>query len=308
MGNRRQYSSNFGNSAAIEHVRAFEEYSRKLGPIVTDVQSAFFDLKEDQLKDLLIRYGADHGVKAQNYAQETYPLWKHGVRKMSGQTMERLLNLVPKYLSTDERYKITKRLCLHHTEKQLVNIRINKEEISEGIKKIDAVLDSFIVSQSIKHLPSHVTDTATWLNDDDVTVSRTLLSRIDHEESLLVKAIVNKNRENLIRILNDKAVNSLTETIEFPTGTITITLYKDSFCVVASYLYESTSHADVLSLRKFRDRHLVSFALGQRFVHWYYLNGTAMVEFLKSHKMISKVIKALLGVCVRIIERSERRG
>ncbi|MFT6835525.1 MAG: hypothetical protein ACJA0H_001565, partial [Francisellaceae bacterium] len=163
MRRRKSY-----NSQAAEHIRAFNEFSRKLGPVVKDIQVAFFDLPPSELDDLLSRYGQVHGFKPEQYARETFQLWKSGSRKMSGQTIERLLNLVPKYLSYDERYEITKRLCGYHSKKESVHIRINKEDVNEGIAKIDEALKLFEISDILKALPEHVTESATWLNDDDV--------------------------------------------------------------------------------------------------------------------------------------------
>jgi hypothetical protein len=297
MRHRQRY-----NSQAAEHVKAFNEFSQKLGPVVKDVQAAFFDLPSSELDDLLSRYGQIYGAKPEQYARETFQAWKSRSRKMSGQTIERLLNLVPKYLSYDERYEITKRLCEFHSKKESVHIRINKENVSEGVTKLDEALKLFEVSDLLKALPEHVTDSATWLNDDDIIATRALLAKIEQEETAIIKAITERNRLPLIELLYDDSVKNLNETIEFPTGTIHINLYKDSFCVVASYVYESSEHQNVLALRKFRDQTLVNLPYGQAVINSYYKNGMNVVKLLKKNTMLAKFIKFMLNSFVNILK------
>ncbi|USE39510.1 CFI-box-CTERM domain-containing protein [Endozoicomonas sp. SCSIO W0465] len=305
MGYRRRYSS--GQSQAIEHVRAFNAFSAKLGPVVKDVQGAFFDLSNRQLNELFSRYGEEHSLKAENYARETFPRWKSGATKMSGQTMERLLNLVPKYLTFDQRYEILKRLCLHFEEKgKNEYVRVDKDDIQAGINKLDTAIASFLDFDILKHLPSHVTETATWLNDNDVVASRALLSQIDQERARQIKAIVDKNRPHLIKMLQYPNNTRFRERIEFPNGGITVELYKDSFCVVASYLYDSPEHPDVRALRKFRNDYLLENKLGTLFVDWYYRKGSSVVVFLKNHKLIGKAVKSLLAAFVYCIKRNNK--
>lgn len=303
MAYKKTGYKSYANNDAIEHVQAFNEFSRKLGPVVEEVQSAFYQLNEKELNDLLIRYKSSYGWKASEYAREALPLWASGKRKMSGQTMERLLNLVPRYLSTEKKYEITKRLCFHHAKKEIIEIRIKKDDVSAGIKELDTALDRFKSLQPMKHLPKEVTDTATWLNDDDVAVARGLLARLDNEETLLVQSIVEENRANLVRSLREESITSLKETIVFPLGEIRVVSYKDSYCIVATYLYDSPLHSDVLFLRQFRDEVLLTFDTGERFVDWYYENGCILVSFLERHRALSATSKLSLQAVVKVLRR-----
>ena len=302
MSYRRRYSPR--SSQAIEHVRAFNAFSAKLGPIVKDVQSAFFDLNGGQLNDLFKRYGQEHSLKAENYARETFPKWKSGYTKMSGQTMERLLNLVPKYLTFDQRYHILKRLCEHFENKDKNKyIRINKDDVQAGIRELDAAIETFLTFDILKHLPEHVTETATWLNDNDVVASRALLSQIDKERAKQVKSIAENGKPHLVNMLQHPNNRRLRERLEFPNGAITIELYEDSFCVVASYLYKSPEHPDVKVLRKFRNDYLLDNRLGVLLIDWYYENGMTLVLFLNKYKLISKITKKALAVFVYLLKR-----
>ena len=76
------------------------------GDAVYDIRKAFFMLDKDALDDLFADYGASYGQPAEKYARQTFPNWKSGRTNLSGQTMERLVELVPPYLSPEARWNV----------------------------------------------------------------------------------------------------------------------------------------------------------------------------------------------------------
>jgi hypothetical protein len=52
------------------------------------------------------------------------------------------------------------------------------------------------------------------------------------------------------------------------------------FCAVATWAFESSQAVEVVRLRRFRDRHLLSNAAGRWFVRFYYRYGSDLADFL----------------------------
>jgi len=76
------------------------------GSAVSAIRHAFLNLDKNALDKLLLRYGKIYGNSAERYARKTFPDWQIGLTILSGQTMERLIELVPPYLSPDQRFLI----------------------------------------------------------------------------------------------------------------------------------------------------------------------------------------------------------
>ncbi len=65
-------------------------------------------------------------------------------------------------------------------------------------------------------------------------------------------------------------------------------------CFIASAAYGSYSSPEVLILRDFRDRYLLTTRAGRMFVKWYYRNSPAAAALLNSHPEYKPVVRALL--------------
>jgi hypothetical protein len=229
---RRRYGYDYGQQAAIRHVQAFRELERKLGPIVPDVKEAFLNLGNSDCNRLLAKYGDLYGQKAQDYAQQTYSKWGSGQVKMSGMVAERLINLLPPYLKFEDRYMMVEKLCNHHAKNLYQSVKINLKkpelglhELNQSIKK---VLD--ISAESTKYLPQHVIDTIKWLNDDDMTVSRQMLSEIDMKRNANSLVLAEKEFKNIMeQVKNVKGEAHFSQRIELAGGTIVVSGEKKSF-------------------------------------------------------------------------------
>ena len=65
-------------------------------------------------------------------------------------------------------------------------------------------------------------------------------------------------------------------------------------CFIATAAYGSYSAPEVLALRAFRDRYLLSNAPGRRFVEWYYRRGPAAAALLNAHTAWKPAVRAAL--------------
>jgi hypothetical protein len=297
---RRRYRNynNRSNNAAVIHVQKYNALSNRLGPVVDEMKKAFFDLLDEDFNRLIVRYRSNYGASAAEYATEALPNWKSGRTKMSGQTMERLINLVPKYLTYDQRYNMVSRLCKHHRKIKHQTIRVNIDKPEEGLKEFEAGLESFYASATLMNLPDHVIETLTWINDDDVIVARALLAQVEKVEADEVREIAKKNREEIRRLITNQGISNFRENIIFPNGKLTIYSYKDSFCVIATTVYGSSNHPQVVKLRIFRNKHLTTNRLGRKITSFYYDNGYILASLIGKYGLTKSITKHILSIFI----------
>lgn len=301
---RRKYKNNNTRyyNAAIEHVQKYNDLSYRLGPVVDEMKKAFFNLSDENFKHLMERYRSNHGASAADYAAAALPNWKSGHTKMSGQTMERLINLVPKYLTYDQRYNMVYGLCKHHRKKESLTIRVNIDKPEEGLKEFEIALESFYTSSILMNLPDHVMETLTWLNDYDAVMARALLAQVEKVEADNVRAIARKNREEIRCLITNKHISTFSENIIFPNGILTIYSYKDSFCVIATTVYGSSNHTQVVKLRNFRNKYLITNCLGRKITSFYYHNGFFIAKLIEKHDASKVMIKLILSIFIIFYE------
>src|SRR5262245_31140650 len=102
MGRYRSYRSRYQRY----NYSKFNQLESMFGDAVGDVRNAFLTLDNDAREALLDDYESFHGDSAARYARNTFPKWQNGTTQLSGQTMERLIELVPPYLSADQRFQL----------------------------------------------------------------------------------------------------------------------------------------------------------------------------------------------------------
>ena len=291
------------NMDAIEHVRQYNELEHQLGPIISDIKNAFLNLPIELLEDLLIPYEKLYGFKAKEYAIDAFPKWKYGRRKMSGQTAKRLLNLVPKYLTTDQRYEIVKKLCEYHIEEKERYLSIDIENPAPALDTFQKYLLEFQDTSYFKYLPEHVLEIATWLNDDDITVTRRLLSEIDQNIYKEVKSYAQIEFDKLHTAINNKSIQAVNYKITFPTGILYIDFFKPGRCFIATAAFRTEDAFPVFFLRYFRDHHLSRKILGRKFIDWYYLNGEKLASLVEKSDLLRLFVKTAITALVFIISK-----
>lgn len=73
---------------------------------------------------------------------------------------------------------------------------------------------------------------------------------------------------------------------------------KNDGCFVATAVYGSYDHPNVLTLRAFRDRVLAKCAAGRRFIGWYYREGPIVADWLNTHSGCKPLVVAPLSALV----------
>ena len=117
-----------GGYWGAHHVSQRQKLSNMFAGIDKDIQIIFFRLNTQSLGTLFKKYGQLHGKNAESYARKTFLNWKTGETVLSGQTAERLLNLIPPYLPQNIKYELIKKLREHYLETQTKHITTTHEK------------------------------------------------------------------------------------------------------------------------------------------------------------------------------------
>src|SRR5260370_40574345 len=112
-----------------------------------------------------------------------YEAWKTGATEMSADLRQRLLALVPPYLSFDQKYALVEQIWLkcrffgsHHF------VVDSQKGIESSLKAIDASLRASLQ----RCVPTKVIEALKWLSDDDAIVGQALVCRFFEREMAIV--------------------------------------------------------------------------------------------------------------------------
>ncbi|HNZ89453.1 MAG TPA: hypothetical protein PKI74_06640, partial [Candidatus Cloacimonas acidaminovorans] len=73
-------------------------------------------------------------------------------------------------------------------------------------------------------------------------------------------------------------------------------------CYIATMVYGSYEHPQVIVLRNFRDNVLNGYSLGRRFISFYYKHSPNWVEKMKDKKFLNKAIKIILNSIIKLLK------
>ncbi|MDB5790017.1 MAG: hypothetical protein JWQ80_41 [Massilia sp.] len=288
----------------------YSALSALFGPMVGQIRTAFLHLEEDALDELLEDYAATHGKSAAIYAQKTYPKWKSGATKLSGQTMERLVALVPPYLSVEQRFELVSAVLKKHKPNIVTtSVRIDVEKPDVGFAELDRVLASMTHEATLAYLPERVLDAAKWLNDDDVTVSRAMLAEAERRENDLIRTSAAKEIALLRRTIESGQVKSASYSVSLPSGRLSVIAFKSSACFIAGVCFGQNSN-EAAYLRNWRDTVLLQSAQGRKFILWYYRHGESISKAIVGSTLLRAGTRRLLKffICtLKSIYRGDNR-
>jgi len=112
-----------------------------------------------------------------------------------------------------------------------------------------------------------------------------------------------------VRKLSKKEIN---QAISFSKGDYSTKIYysgfskkakKKSGCFIATAVYGDSEIYQVRMLRYFRDNHLEKNIFGKLFINAYYKVGPSIAEFISLHHFLVGLIKRILNMVIKIIEK-----
>ncbi len=271
--------------------------------VLREVKSIFFTLDQSSLTRLLNEYGRTHGENARSYAVKTYEDWRSGKVNLSGQTLERLLEKVPRYISASKRFELLKLVVDHNKPRlnQQISISINASEPDAGFQNLYSKIGEVTNPDKLVNIPARTMDAATWLYDDDITVARAMLAQIVQAEDQIKKNSALAEVQLLERTVRSGQISRATQSFRFSNCTVSATVSKPFLgeCFVATAVFEDRMDHRVVVLRQFRDSVLVNHRIGLKFVHWYYKNGKRLASCVESNMLAREITKYCLSFFVR---------
>ena len=184
------------------------QLSTALAGIDKDIEFIFLNLDNRALEAILAQYGRAFGDNAEKYARRTYPLWKKGATRLSGQTAERLLNLLPPFLSQNKRYELIKKLRDHYMSRQRLTEHVTTSP-DDWRQALIPVLTRIVERSRSFKLPEELQRRATC----------------EQEEANLRTAYLDaefRRIDQYVRIIEN--TKSVSHTITLPQGIIHITI------------------------------------------------------------------------------------
>ena len=214
------------------HVSKRRHLTNLFGGIDQDIERAFFALSSSELEALFMVYGRQYGKSAEAYARRTYPQWKSGAVKLSGQTAERLLELLPPRLSKEQRYELIRKLRKHYLKRTNEYVATPPETWRQRV--IPAVEKVIRASRDFK-LPQELYEKATWLTDGDTQAVHRILHSIEEEEARQRTAYLDAEFKRIeVFVANIKTTDSASHTISIPQGDIHVTIQKEKTTLLQS--------------------------------------------------------------------------
>ncbi|MEJ5261475.1 MAG: hypothetical protein WHT45_02255 [Ignavibacterium sp.] len=110
------------------------------------IRKEFFSVNKTTFIQIAELYRSLYGEKPYSYLLEAYNLWKKGERRVSDQTMERILKCVPKYLSKEKKIFILKSEIIQfigRQQKKYENKPINCNQIDDIYKEFFNSIEDF---------------------------------------------------------------------------------------------------------------------------------------------------------------------
>ncbi len=271
------------------------------GGAVSEIRLAFMSLDDDARDELFSDYGARHGESAERYARKTFPKWKSGAINLSGQTMERLVELVPPYLLPEQRFAILQIvLKMHKKRAPSQAIKINVKEPAAGFSALQEALASMSQDDILAHLPESVMKAASWLYDDDITASRAMLAEAERLENDMIRTKAAREIELLRKTISTGQVKAASYSVEMPAGRLNVVAFSPSNCFVATVCF-GESAPETIALRLWRDNYLINKSRGREFIVWYYNNGEKLSQITARFSILKHVMKFSISVFYKML-------
>lgn len=272
------------------------------GGAVDEIKKQFLTFDEGEIDELFIEYGALYGQAAEQYARKTFAKWKVGEVRLSGQTMERLIDLVPPLFNPGQRFSILKLVLKRHKQSGVSHIvKINIKEPSQGFSELQSALASMSHEAVLAHLPEAVMDAASWLYDDDITAARAMLAQAVRAENDLIRSSALREIDLLKKAISSGQVKAATYRVEMPAGTLNVVAYSSSMCFVATACFGQDAPETAI-LRAWRDRYLIERSWGRQFIVWYYNNGERFAALVARSPVLKRLAKMVVGRLAHAVE------
>ncbi|HKG59934.1 MAG TPA: hypothetical protein VKB05_09245 [Pyrinomonadaceae bacterium] len=189
-----------------------------VGGFDRDVLQKFYTLSADQLAQLFNIYSDEYGDGAAAYARKVYDEWKTGAVRPSAQTINRLLDHLPKVLSFDGKCELLRKLRERHRKPEHHSIKV---KVDDWKSKLVPLVKRIVEKAYTSNLPEIVERRLTWLSSGDMQVARALLSHSQAMEGAVAVRLLEHEMQDLEAVVTHvHGSTKITHTISLPYGNI----------------------------------------------------------------------------------------
>ena len=195
-----------------------EMLSAMVGGFDRDVLEKFYMLSTDQLARLFNLYSDEYGDGAADYARKVYDEWKAGIVRPSAQTINRLLDHLPKVLNFDGKCELLRKLRERHRKPEHHSIKV---KVDDWKSRLVPLVKRIVEKAYTSNLPEIVERRLTWLSSGDMQVARALLSHSQALEGAVAVRLLEHEMQDLEVVLaHVHGTAKITHTISLPYGNI----------------------------------------------------------------------------------------
>jgi hypothetical protein len=201
------------------------QVASKYGGIDQDVRTLFFGLNHWALGRVLDAYEREYGKAARRYAEKAYPKWESGTVEMSPEVRERLMKIVPRYLTFDQKYRLIAKLWKVYRERTRVRVEACP---GEGLEAAVGTLVQGVRQLQERSVPAAVLEGLDWVTDRDGKAARTLMNEVLRREGEVIAEAFRAQVRTLVEIAArnpDQHVSSR-HTVELPGTTVELTFHQ----------------------------------------------------------------------------------
>jgi hypothetical protein len=192
--------------------------SAMVGGFDRDVLEKFYALSADQLARLFNIYEDEYGEGAAGYARKVYDEWKAGIVRPSAQTINRLLDHLPKVLNFDGKCELLRKLRERHRKPEHHSIKV---KVDDWKSRLVPLVKRIVEKAYTSNLPEIVESRLTWLSSGDMQVARALLSHSQALEGAVAVRLLEHEMQDLEAVLaRVHGKTKITHTIGLPYGNI----------------------------------------------------------------------------------------
>jgi hypothetical protein len=200
--------------------------SNRFGGIDQDVIAAFYSLSNDKLTQLLKLYANQYGSGPADYAAHAYAEWRSGRKQMAGQTLERLIEVVPLVLSFEQKLELYKKRRSKLRPQERVTVTVTGEQ---DIHLVEEAAWRIVKRAETQPLPSFVDARLTWLSQGDGLLARELVAAIERQDGERTATAIAQEVRDLHNVFAESSILKVAEhVIDLPCGVITVGFKRQS--------------------------------------------------------------------------------
>ncbi len=151
--------------------------------LIPEIKTIFFALGPEKLNLVFTLFEQSSGSEARKYAEKTFAKWRDGTVQMSGPKAVHLVQLVPKVLSTEEKFSLVQKLWRNYDRKPPIYLTFHPDSNLDGLVQ---VLTNRIEESLNNRIPESVKQRLSWLYDEDSQAIEECLRQLEDAESRIV--------------------------------------------------------------------------------------------------------------------------